>query len=64
MKEYRTESLTPLQLLYELKELPHTDWKLVSHTYMENVNMFHIILERDIPDKEDENTAHHHNPSE
>jgi len=48
MKEYCTEFWTHSQLLSELKELPHTDWKLVSHTYMENMNMFHVILERDI----------------
>lgn len=54
MKEYCVELLTHSMLLSELKELPQTEWKLVSHTYMEKINMFHVILERDIPDKETE----------
>lgn len=48
MKEYSVEFLTHSQFLSLLKDLPPSDWKLVSHTYMANVNMFHIVLERDI----------------
>ena len=48
MKEYYTVLCTHSQLLSELSELSKNDWKLVSHTYIERLDRFHVIIECDI----------------
>ena len=54
MKEYRYHICSQTFLLEALKNFNESGWRLVSHTYMEHANFFHLIFERDIPDKEEQ----------